>query len=114
MIFAASDTVWLAIVGGAMVVVKQILDWVSLWLKDRADSRRAKELQIATDAAAGTVKIAVDLKDEKQTAHLRKQDEAIEVVRKEGNGNQAKLVEEVRKAAFAMGVKSETDKGPIK
>ena len=99
-----SDTVWLALIGVVTLAVKQILDWGGMWVKLRLDDRRAAELKATTEAEAAKVKKALD-------ANHNEVSSAIEVIRREGNGNQEKLVDEVRKAAYASGVKSETDKG---
>jgi len=81
-----------------------------MWVKLRLDDRRAAELKATTEAEAAKVKEALEAANKQQTAHLQSQDVAIDVIRKESNGNVVKLVDEVRKAAFASGVKSETDK----
>ena len=100
---AVSDGVQLAIIAGVMLVVKQVLDWVSMFVKIRLDDKRAAEL------ATVTKKSATELKE-----HLGDQDDKLEVIRRENNGAKDQLVKEVRAAAFAAGEKSEADKLPIK
>lgn len=115
-----SETVWLAIIAGVMLTVKQVLEWVGLVIKDIMERRRSDEIKLATAIEAAKVKEALEASNRKQeaankqqTAHLQSQDMAIDVIRKENNGAKEELVREVRSAAFAAGAKSETDKQPI-
>lgn len=110
MLAELSDTGWWVVGGIATMVVKEVLDWVKTWLKERADVRRAKALQKSTEEAAAKLAKVTQAEGKKVTDHLERQDQAVEVIRKENNGMKDQLVKEVRDAAFASGVKSETDK----
>lgn len=93
MVFAElSDTVWLAIIGGVMLVVKQILDWVGMWWKQVLDRQIAEELKKTTAKEAAKVK-------EDLTEHLKSQDKEIQVVKEQTNG----LVKEIKETARAEG-----------
>ncbi len=90
-----SDAVWLAIIGLIALVIKEYFDRL-----------RSK------DAAEKVAKVAEDLEknEAKHSDLIVGVSKQVEEVHRATNGMKKELVEEVRQASFAQGVKSEQDK----
>ncbi len=91
-ILAVSDVVWNALIAGAVTI---ILAWMQ---------NRTKKAVVETGTNAD---VKADVREQKLDDVAKK----IEVVHKTTNSMKDELVQEVRQAGFAAGVKSETDKG---
>lgn len=90
-----SDTVWLAWIAIVALVVKQVLEWISAWIIAKRVAE-VKDKLVETTTAQDEKLVAISVQ--------------VEEVHRATNGMKTELVEEVRKASFAQGVKSEVDK----
>ncbi len=110
MFASMDDTVWLALVAIISLIVKQVLDWVGLWVKIRLDRERADDLKKETQAAASALKEETQKAAAKVDNHLAAQDqkiikssEQIEIVHLATNSLKDELVAAVKQAATAEG-----------
>lgn len=106
MLIAVSDVVWQAAIGAVVTIV---LAWMAQRTKDAVE-------KTGKDAADKVDEVKVDLLEANKAADKKMESEfsavktAVEEVHKATNGMKHELVEEVRKASFAAGEKSEKDK----
>lgn len=115
-----SDQVQLAVVGLLVVLAQGVIGLVMLVAKEYFDRKRAEAAAVKVEAVrveaakaatkAHTVSIAMTEVAAAQQRQIRGVSEQVEEVHKATNGMKAQLVDEVRKASFAAGEKSEQNK----
>lgn len=99
-----STEVQMVIAVGVIAALKQIVDTLSLYVKDRIDQRRAAEVKQAALMTASKVEKKLDENKQANVDHLTRQDAAIAEVKKVADGQTDKLVEAVREAATSAGI----------
>ncbi len=107
MIFAEiSDAVWLAAIGLLTVLSTAAINIITMVIKEYFDRERYRISQ----AEAKEVKTTLEQTNAKQREQHQTVVAGVEEIKKATNGMKHELVEEVRKASFARGEKSEKDR----
>lgn len=91
LIFAVSDVVWQALIAGIVTIY---LEW-----SRRRTAMKVADVERTLADTSGIIANKIDTLDER-----------VEVIHKATNGMKKELVDEVRKASYAKGVKSEVDR----
>lgn len=115
-----SDQVQLAVVGLLVILANGVIGLVMLVAKEYFDRKRAEAAAVKVEAvrieaaksATKVQSVATTLYEvtAAQKAQIKGVSEQVQEVHDLANGMKAELVEEVRKASYAAGAKSETDK----